>query len=69
MDTVYKTATTTLINPVNQHLEEHQLIQGDQRGACEGTNGTLDNLLIDKTVLEDTRDHRRNMACAWVRRA
>ena len=31
-----------------------------------GTNGALDNLLIDKTVLEDARDHRRNMACAWV---
>ena len=66
MNTVYKAITTTLFNPVNQHLEEHQLIQRDQRGACEGSNGTLDNLLIDKTVLEDARDHRRNMACAWV---
>ena len=66
MDTVYKTISTTLINPVNQHLKEHQLIQRDQRGACKGTNGTLDNLLIDKTVLEDARDYRRNMACAWV---
>ena len=66
MNTVYKAITTTLFNPVNQHLEEHQLIQRDQRGACEGSNGTLDNLLIDKTVQENARDHRRNMACAWV---
>ena len=66
MNTVYKAVTTTLINPVNQHLDEHQLIQRNQRGACERTNGTLDNLLIDKTVLEDARDHRRNMVCAWV---
>ena len=63
MNTVYRAITN-----VNQHLEEHQVIQRDQRGACEGTNGTLDNLLIDKSVLEDARDHRRNtcMACAWV---
>ena len=66
MNTVYKAITTTLINPMNQQLEEHQLIQRDQRRACEGTDGTLDNLLIDKTVLEDARDHRQNMACAWV---
>ena len=66
MNTLYKAITTTLINPVNQHLDEHQLIQWNQRGACEGINGTLDNLPIDKTVLENARNHRRNMACAWV---
>ena len=34
--------------------------------AREGVSECLDNLLIDEVVMEDAKDRRRNMACAWI---
>ena len=41
-------------------------MQGDQRGAKEGCCGTGDNLLIDKTVCQDSQRGKRNVSMAWV---
>ena len=39
-------------------------MQGDQRGATEKCSGTVDNLLIDRMVLQDAQRGRRNLA--WL---
>ena len=39
-------------------MRKHQLIETDQRGAREGVSGTVDNLFIDKTVLDGVRDKK-----------
>ena len=33
--------------------EKYRLMQTDQRGACSGVSGTLDNLLVDDMVQRD----------------
>ena len=41
-------------------------MQGDQRGAKEGCCGTVDNLLIDRTVCQDSQLGKRNVSMARV---
>ena len=47
-------------------LKEHGLMQGDQRGAKEKCSGSIDNLLIDRMVLQDAQRGRRSLSMAWV---
>ena len=51
---------------MNDHLGEHELMENEQRGAKEGSSGTTDNLLIDKTVTLDCHRNRHNLSMAWV---
>ena len=49
-----------------KHLDDHNLMQIDQRGAKSECSGTTDNLLLDDTILRDAIMHRRNVSCAWL---
>ena len=51
---------------MDDHLGEHELMENEQSGAKEGSSGTTDNLLIDKTVTLDYNRNRRNLSMAWV---
>ena len=66
LNTTYKLLTSLMIPEVDNHLDETGLLQNDQRRARERVSGCLDNLLIDKVVMEDSKDRRRNMTCAWI---
>ena len=41
-------------------------MQRDQRGVKEGCCGTVDNLLIDRTVCQDSQLGKRNVSMASV---
>ena len=51
---------------MDQHLETHRLLEGNQRGARTGRGGTVDNLLIDRTVTLDCHRQKRNLGMAWI---
>ena len=52
---------------IDQHLDEHNLMECAQRGARAGCSGTVDNLLIDRTVTLDCHRGRRNpLSLAWI---
>ena len=55
-----------MLGPANEHLETHDLINGAQRGARAGCSGTIDNLLIDRTVTLDCHRRRRNPSMAFI---
>ena len=55
LNTVYKWFTSCLLAPVNSHLEDYDLMEGEQRGAKEKCCGTADNLIIDRMVCLDSR--------------
>ena len=63
---VYKWLTSCLLRPVNSHLEDYDLMEGDQRGAREKCSGTTDNLLIDRMVCQYSQRGRRNISMAWI---
>ena len=66
LNTIYKWYTSCLLRPMDEHLKKYGLMQGDQRGAKEGFCGTGDNLLIDRTVCQDSQRGKRNVSMAWV---
>ena len=66
LNTCYKWFTSCLLGPTDQHVGEHGLMEGSQRGAKKGCSGTVDNLLIDRVVTLDCLRRRRNLSMAWV---
>ena len=66
LNTVYKWFTSCLLEPVNSHLEDYDLMEGEHRGAKEKCSGTTDNLLIDRMVCQDSQRGRRNISMAWI---
>ena len=48
------------------HLEKENVLQSEQKGCPNGSPGTKDQLLIDKTVLRDCKRKHTNLAMAWI---
>ena len=51
---------------MDKHLEEYDLLEGEQRGAKPRCSGTTDNLLVDRMVCHDSRNSRKNVSMAWI---
>ena len=66
LNNMYKWFTSCMLKPMNQHLDKYALIEGKQRGAKVGCSGTIDNLLIDRMVCEDSWRNKRNLSMAWI---
>ncbi|XP_068691351.1 uncharacterized protein [Montipora foliosa] len=66
LNTMYKWFTSCLLGPMDLHLNEYGLMEGEQRGAKSGCNGTVDNLLIDRMVTQDCDRGKRNLNMAWI---
>ena len=49
----YKLITSVIDRFLQSHEEKYRLMQIDQRGGKAKTIGCVDNLLIDKMILED----------------
>ena len=41
-------------------------METEQRGAKKGCSGTMDNLLIDKMVTQDSQRGKKSLSMAWV---
>ena len=51
---------------MDKHLEEYDLLEGEQRGAKPRCSGTTDNLLVDRMVCNDSRTSRKKVSMAWI---
>ena len=47
-------------------MENENLLPEEQKGVRRKSRGTLDQLLIDKTIFKDCRKRRTNLAMAWI---
>ena len=66
LNNMYKWFTSCMLKQMNQHLDKYALTEGEQRGAKVGCSGTIDNLLIDRMVCEDSKRNKRNLSMAWI---
>ena len=66
LNTMYKLITSVMDARLRKHQEQYNYIQIDQRGCTPGSMGCIDNLLIDKAVLEDAQFGRKNLSCTWI---
>jgi len=66
LNTMYKAITSVIDAQLREHQEKYKYMQIDQRGCSTGSMGCIDNLAIDKAVLEDAEIRRKNLSCIWV---
>ncbi|PFX33106.1 Retrovirus-related Pol polyprotein from type-1 retrotransposable element R2 [Stylophora pistillata] len=66
LNNINKWFTSCLQTPLDKHLNDYDLMEGEQRGAKSGCSGTTDNLMIDRMVTQDCHRGKRNLSMAWV---
>ena len=66
LNTLYKLITSVIDHQLQEHEDKNNLIQIDKRGGKAKSMGTIDNLLIDKMILENAHFHKKNLSCIWV---
>ena len=66
LNTLYKLITSVIDYQLKLHVDKNDLMQIDQRGGKAKSMGTVDNLLIDKMILEDAHFRKKNLSCTWV---
>jgi len=51
---------------MNYHVEANNIIPKEQKGGTSNTFGTIDQLTINKMVLDNARKRKRNLSTAWI---
>ena len=71
LNTMYKLFTKIIGTFLINHNMKHDLIQLDQRGGKARSLGSIDNLFIDKAILDNCINNHKNLSCTWydVRKA
>ena len=54
------------VEEMYDYLEQEKLLPEEQKGCRQGSRGTKDQLLIDKTVLKDCKKRHNNLSMAWI---
>ena len=65
LNTAYKIFTGMLGKYLKEHAERNNIWDKSQLGACSGVLGTVDQLIVDNTIMEEVRERKRNVAVAF----
>ena len=63
---LWKLLTGMIAEEMYLYLEAENLLPEEQKGCRRKSRGTKDQLLIDKTVLKDSKRRHTNLAMAWI---
>ena len=66
LPTLYKILTSIIAERTYNHLEESNLLPAEQKGCRKGSYGCKDQLLINKSILEDCESKRKNLSTSWI---
>ena len=53
-------------NVVRKHLTDNDLLFPEQKGCQQGSQGTLDHLCMDKAILYEVHQRKKNLETVWV---
>lgn len=65
LNTSYKMFTSILGNYMRNHAQRNGIWDKNQMGTCSQVLGTVDQLLIDNCIMDEVRNHKRNLAVAY----
>jgi hypothetical protein len=65
LNTLYKLLTCVLSEDIQDHLMKNKIWDDQQKGTRKGILGTMDNLLVDRAILEEAKQYSRNLAVAY----
>ena len=63
---MFKLYTSCINTFVQQHCEMNNIVTTEQAGGKRGVWGCLEQLLINKTVLTEVKQNRRNLVTVWL---
>ena len=66
LNTTYKLFTGLLADSIYDHLSSGNFLEEEQAGCKKRCLGTKDQLLINKSILEDSKKRKRNLSMAWI---
>ena len=66
LSTTWKLFSSIVSNLIHSHLQAHGLLWYEQKGCSLGSRGTKDQLLIDRLMLTDSKNHRKNLFMGWI---
>ena len=58
--------TGTIAESIYIFLDANDKLPVEQKGCKKKSRGTKDQLLIDKTILQDCRKRHTNLGMAWI---
>ena len=65
LNTRYKIFTDIIGTYMKDHAERNNICDRSQLGTCSGVLGTADQLIIDNAIMDEVRNHQRNLAVAF----
>ena len=65
LNTSYKILTGLLAKHMREHAVINEIWDEGQLGAVEGVLGTVDQLIIDRCIMEEVKQYQRNLAVAF----
>ncbi|XP_063588611.1 uncharacterized protein LOC134765758 [Penaeus indicus] len=66
LTTTYKILTSIITNRMYNFLDDNAILPQEQKGCKRNSYGCKDQLLINRTILENCRKSNRNLSTAWI---
>lgn len=66
LNLLWKVFTGVFSDQTYNFLIQNDLLPVEQKGCRKGSRGTKDHLIIDKMILKDCKEHRKNLSMAWI---
>lgn len=63
---IYKILSSVITSRMTSHIEANNIIPTEQKGNSSDTFGTIDQLMINKMVMESAKKKKRNISTAWI---
>ena len=65
LNTSYKIMNGVVAKYIREHTMENEIWDEGQLGAVEGVLGTINQLIIDRCIMEEVKQYHRNFAVAF----
>ena len=66
LNLIWKLLTGIISGKTYDHLEENRLLPEEQKGSRRKCQGTKDQLVIDRYILQNCRKRKTSLSMAWV---
>ena len=66
LSTTYKLLTSILTERIYGFMDQHKFLPQEQKGSRKGSYGCKDQLLINRMIMENSKNRQRNLSMAWI---
>ena len=63
---MYKILWSIVTSRMPHHINANKIIPNEQKGNASNTYGTIDQLIINKMVMDNVKLKQRNILTAWI---